>query len=64
LRNERPDVEEKRLNLLKLQGEYVVKLRELEDSLLDALVIGYFYFRVNLQETSWIMNKLLILWKL
>ena len=42
LRNERPDVEEKRLNLLKLQGEYIVKLRALEDSLLDALsnVVG------------------------
>eukprot|EP01015_Nassula_variabilis_P036963 TRINITY_DN967_c0_g2_i6.p1 TRINITY_DN967_c0_g2~~TRINITY_DN967_c0_g2_i6.p1 ORF type:complete len:1103 (-),score=250.87 TRINITY_DN967_c0_g2_i6:90-3398(-) len=37
LRNERQDVEQKRVNLLKLQGEYVVKLRELEDSLLDAL---------------------------
>lgn len=37
LRNERPDVEEKRINLLKLQGEYIVKLRGLEDSLLDAL---------------------------
>ena len=37
LRNERPDVEEKRLSLMKIQGEYVVKLRELEDSLLEAL---------------------------
>ena len=37
LKNERPDVEEKRINLLKLQGEYIVKLRGLEDSLLDAL---------------------------
>jgi dynein heavy chain 1 len=37
LRNERPDVEEKRLSLMKIQGEYVVKFRELEDSLLEAL---------------------------
>ena len=37
LKNERPDTEEKRLNLMKLQGEYRVKLRELEDALLDAL---------------------------
>lgn len=37
LKNERPDTEEKRLNLMKLQGEYIVKLRELEDALLDAL---------------------------
>lgn len=37
LKNERPDVEEKRLSLMKIQGEYVVKLRELEDSLLEAL---------------------------
>mmetsp|Transcript_2191 Transcript_2191/g.1957 ORF Transcript_2191/g.1957 Transcript_2191/m.1957 type:complete len:354 (+) Transcript_2191:1782-2843(+) len=37
LKNERPDIDEKRTRLLKLQGEFVVKLRELEDSLLDAL---------------------------
>jgi dynein heavy chain 1, cytosolic len=37
LRSERPDVEEKRLSLMKIQGEYIVKLRELEDSLLNAL---------------------------
>lgn len=37
LRNERSDVEEKRLSLMKIQGEYIVKLRELEDSLLEAL---------------------------
>jgi dynein heavy chain 1, cytosolic len=37
LRQERPDVEEKRITLLKLQGEYVVKLRELEDDLLNKL---------------------------
>ena len=29
LRSERPDTEEKRINLMKLQGEYIVKLREL-----------------------------------
>lgn len=37
LKKERPDIEQKRLNLLKLQGEYVVKLRELEDELLTRL---------------------------
>jgi dynein heavy chain 1 len=37
LRNESAETEEKRLKLMKLQGEYIVKLRELEDSLLDAL---------------------------
>ncbi|CAD8134930.1 unnamed protein product [Paramecium octaurelia] len=37
LRNESPETEEKRLNLMKLQGEYIVKLRELEDQLLDSL---------------------------
>lgn len=37
LRNESPETEEKRLNLMKLQGEYIVKLRELEDLLLDSL---------------------------
>lgn len=37
LKHERPDIEEQRVDLLKLQGEYQVKLRELEDSLLSAL---------------------------
>lgn len=37
LKNESPETEEKRLNLMKLQGEYIVKLRECEDQLLDAL---------------------------
>lgn len=37
LKNERPEVDKKRNDLLKLQGEYKVKLRTLEDSLLDAL---------------------------
>ncbi|RLN48678.1 hypothetical protein BBJ28_00009539 [Nothophytophthora sp. Chile5] len=34
LKSEQPEAEEKRNNLLKLQGEYQAKLRELEDSLL------------------------------
>lgn len=37
LKNERADIDEKRVRLLKLQGEYIVKLRELEDALLNAL---------------------------
>jgi dynein heavy chain 1 len=37
LKNERPDTEERRIQLMKLQGEYVVKLRELEKNLLDAI---------------------------
>jgi dynein heavy chain 1 len=37
LKFERPDVEEKRLDLLKIQGEYQKQLRELEKSLLQAL---------------------------
>ena len=37
LKNEREEIEKKRNDLLKLQGECKVKLRELEDSLLDAL---------------------------
>ena len=37
LKHERPDVEAKRLNLLKLQGEFIVRLRELEDDLLNKL---------------------------
>jgi dynein heavy chain 1 len=37
LKNERPDVETKRINLLKLQGEFIVRLRELEDDLLNKL---------------------------
>jgi dynein heavy chain 1 len=37
LKNEREEIDRKRSDLLKLQGECKVKLRELEDSLLDAL---------------------------
>ena len=37
LKNEQPAVEKKRLNLLKLQGEFMLKLRKLEDDLLDQL---------------------------
>ena len=37
LKNERPDVDEKRNGLLKLQGEFKEKLRQKEDDLLDAL---------------------------
>lgn len=37
LKSERPDVDEKRSNLIKAQGEYKVKLRMLEDNLLQAL---------------------------
>lgn len=37
LRAERPDVEEKRLGLIKLQSEYKVHLRQLESQLLQAL---------------------------
>jgi dynein heavy chain 1 len=40
LKHERADIEEQRTDLLKLQGEYQVKLRELEDSLLSALNNG------------------------
>mmetsp|Transcript_22404 Transcript_22404/g.16878 ORF Transcript_22404/g.16878 Transcript_22404/m.16878 type:complete len:118 (-) Transcript_22404:271-624(-) len=37
LKNEREEIDKKRSDLLKLQGECKVKLRELEDALLDAL---------------------------
>ena len=37
LKSERPDIEEKRTDILKRQGEFRVKLRKLEQSLLDAL---------------------------
>lgn len=37
LKNERPDVEKNRINLLKLQGEFTVQLRGLEDELLAEL---------------------------
>jgi len=37
LKNERPDVDQRRSDLLKLQGEYKVRLRELEDNLLSTL---------------------------
>ncbi|TYZ65491.1 hypothetical protein PybrP1_001542, partial [[Pythium] brassicae (nom. inval.)] len=37
MKREQPAVEEKRANLLKLQGEYQAKLRELEDALLQQI---------------------------
>nr|CAB3240292.1 cytoplasmic dynein 1 heavy chain 1 [Phallusia mammillata] len=37
LRAERPDVDSKRMDLLKLQGEYQLRLRQLEKSLLQTL---------------------------
>ena len=37
LKAERPDVDEKRSDLLKLQGEFNLRLRQLEKSLLQAL---------------------------
>lgn len=37
LKSERPDVDEKRSDLMKLQGEFQVRLRQLEKSLLQAL---------------------------
>lgn len=35
--HERPETEKERMNLLKLQGEFVVQLRKLEDELLTSL---------------------------
>jgi len=37
LKSERPDVDKKRADMLKLQGEFKVKIRQLEDNLLQAL---------------------------
>ena len=37
LKSERPDIDKKRSDMLKLQGEFKVKIRELEDALLYAL---------------------------
>ena len=37
LKSERPDVDKKRSDLLKLQGEFAVRLRHLEKALLTAL---------------------------
>lgn len=37
LHHEAPEIEEKRIQLMKLQGEYIVRLRELEDKLLSSL---------------------------
>eukprot|EP00919_Chromeraceae_sp_WS-2016_P001806 GHVR01004377.1.p1 GENE.GHVR01004377.1~~GHVR01004377.1.p1 ORF type:complete len:4168 (-),score=965.61 GHVR01004377.1:131-12634(-) len=37
LKSERPDVDKKRADMLKLQGEFRVRVRELEESLLQAL---------------------------
>jgi len=54
LKNERPELDERRNTLLRLQGEYKAKLRELEDSLLSALqaVEG------NILDDDFVMKKL------
>ena len=54
LRNEQPAVEKKRLNLLKLQGEFMLKLRKLEDDLLIQLNSS----KGNLLDNVELINKL------
>ncbi|KAJ5078911.1 intein-containing cytoplasmic dynein 1 heavy chain 1 precursor [Anaeramoeba ignava] len=54
LRNERPDIDQQRSDILKLQGEYKVRLRNLEKSVLDALnkVVG------NILDDDYVFNSL------
>ena len=54
LKSERPDVDHKRGEVLKLQGEYQVRLRELEETLLEAInaVEG------NILDDDSVMSKL------
>ena len=54
LRSERPDIEQKRTDLLKLQGEFRVRLRNLEKSLLNALSSS----SGNILDDDRIMNTL------
>ncbi|EPY87752.1 dynein, cytoplasmic, heavy polypeptide 1-like protein [Camelus ferus] len=49
LKAERPDVDEKRSDLLKLQGEFQLRLRQLEKSLLQALNEIHFLYQYSLQ---------------
>ena len=55
VKNERPDTESKRLNLLKLQGEFLVKLRNLEDDLLNEISSSR---GTNLLENEEMIQKL------
>ncbi len=54
LKSERAEVDQKRSGLLKVQGEYKVKLRQLEDSLLEALN----NVRGNILENNEVLAKL------
>jgi dynein heavy chain 1, cytosolic len=54
LRSKRPDIDEKRKTLLKLQGEYQARLRDLEDSLLNALSVA----KGNILDDDNVMIKL------
>jgi len=57
VKNERPDVYEKKLEFLKLQGEYQIKLRTLENDLLTLLNTS----QSNLLEDDTIIHKLELL---
>jgi dynein heavy chain 1 len=54
LKSERPDTDQKRTDLLKLQGEFVVRLRFLEKSLLQSLIEA----RGNLLDDDTILSTL------
>ncbi|ETS83032.1 Dynein heavy chain [Pestalotiopsis fici W106-1] len=54
LKSERPDVDEKRSNSIKAQGEYKITLRRLEDNLLQALNES----EGNLLENNDVISKL------
>ena len=54
LKSERPDIDEKRTDLLKLQGEFKVQLRLLERQLLDALNS----VKTNILEDDKVMSSL------
>jgi len=54
LKSERPDIDNKRSDLLKLQGEFRVQLRELEKALLNALNS----VKTNILEDDNVMNTL------
>jgi dynein heavy chain 1 len=54
LQKERPDIDEKRSGLLKLQGEYQARLRDLEDSLLNELAS----IQGNILDNDTVINAL------
>ena len=57
LRSERPDVDEKRNDLLKLQGEFAVRLRQLEKVVIIFLLCRSVHLFVTMKQFQKFFGK-------